>query len=68
MKNTEKKINRQTPFADLPELLRPKEARAFLGVGPDTIYRAIQSGELPCRRIGRVIFIPKSALLERSGA
>ena len=41
MKETKKPIGRQIPFADLPEFLRPKEIQAFLGIAPDTIYRAI---------------------------
>ena len=68
MKNTHEVVNRNTSFEDLPELLRPREVRAFLGVSPDTIYRAIQNGELPHRRIGNNIFVPKSALLELSVA
>lgn len=68
MKDTNSSINRQTPFAELPELLRPMEVRAFLGVGHNTVYQAIQNGELPSRRIGRIIFVPKSALLEMAVA
>lgn len=64
MKTTKVAITRQTPFVDLPEFLRPKEVRAFLGVSPDTIYRAIQNGELPHRRIGNNIFISKESLRE----
>ena len=64
MKNTNSAINSQTPFAKLPELLRPVEVTSFLGLGRNTIYEAIKSGELPHRRIGGIIFIPKSALQE----
>ena len=68
MKNTNETITRQTPFGDLPELLRPKEVRAFTGVGRKAVYGAIKSGELPHRKIGGVIFIPKAALMEVSVA
>ena len=67
MKKTQT-IDRSTSFEDLPELLRPKEVRAFLGLSPDAVYRAIQKGELPHRRIGNNIFIPKVALKELSVA
>ena len=64
MKNTKETVNRKTSFEDLPELLRTKEVQAFLGVAPDTLYRAIQNGEIPHRKIGHIIFIPKGALKE----
>lgn len=68
MKNTNGTITRQTSFEELPELLRPKEVRSFTGVGRNAVYKAIKSGELPYRKIGGVIFIPKSALIEVSVA
>ena len=64
MEKTNEPIGRQTPFTDLPELLRPKEVRDFLGVGRNAVYEAIKSGELRHRKIGGVIFIPKAALAE----
>ncbi len=68
MKNTTGVITRQTSFEELPELLRPKEVRSFTGVGRNAVYEAIKSGELPYRKIGGVIFIPKAALMEVSVA
>ncbi len=62
MKNTKEMITRQTPFEELPLLLRPKEVRSFTGVGKNAVYEAIKSGELPSRKICGVIFIPKSAI------
>ena len=56
-------INRKTPFKDLPELLTPHEVRDFLGLGRDSIYKLVESGELPARRFGQKIFIPKKALM-----
>ena len=64
MKDTNGAITRYTSFENLPELLRPNEVRDFLGVGANAIYNAIQNGELPHRKIGGVIFIPKAALVE----
>ena len=57
-------INRQTNFEDLPELLTPMEVRAFLGLGRDAVYKLIESGELPARRFGQRLFVPKKALIE----
>ena len=68
MKDTQETVTRNTSFEDLPELLRTKEARAFLGISPDSLYRAIQNGEIPHRRIGHLIYISKKALLEMAVA
>ncbi len=68
MKNTNNTINRETLFENLPELLRPKEVTDFLGVGRNCVYEAIKSGDLPSRKIGGVLFVPKRALLEVSVA
>ena len=57
------RINRKTPFTDLPELLTPMEVRAFLGLSRNTIYRMIESGELPSRRFRQRLFVPKAALM-----
>ncbi len=56
-------INRRTKLEDLPELLTPMEVRAFLGIGRNTVYELIESGELPARRFGQRLFIPKAALV-----
>ena len=64
MESTNKKITRQTPFEELPELLRPTEVTCFLGLGRNAIYEAIKSGEIPHQRIGGILFIPKRALAE----
>ena len=50
---------------DLPDLVTPEDARAFLQVGRNTIYELIKSGALPSRKFGKLIRIPKSALLEQ---
>ncbi len=57
-------INRRTKLEDLPELLTPMEVRAFLGIGRNTVYRLIESGELPSRRFRQRLFVPKRALME----
>jgi len=57
-------INRKTKLEDLPELLTPMEVRAFLGLGRNTVYGLIESGELPSRRFGQRLFVPKKALMK----
>lgn len=56
------KITRWTQFEDLPEYLTIDELRAFLDLGKTTAYELIRTGEIPHRRFGRRIFIPKDVL------
>ena len=58
-------ITRTTPVHALPELLTPEEFRTVAGLGRATTYDLIRSGQIPSVRFGRVIRIPKSALLTR---
>jgi len=57
-------INRQTNLEDLPQMLTPSEVQAFLGIGRATVYSLIKEGEIPVRRIGRRLFVPKAELIE----
>ena len=57
-------IDRHTPVADLPELVRPREFQAWSGCSRSHIYHSLRTGELPHCRIGCRIFIPKSAIEE----
>ena len=68
MKDINGTITRHTPFEELPELLRPQEVRSYLGLGANAVYKALERGELPHRKIGGVIFIPKASLVEVSVA
>jgi excisionase family DNA binding protein len=54
------------PLAQLPELLKVREAAAILRVGRNQLYAAVARGEVPAIRIGRTIRIPKAALLTTS--
>jgi excisionase family DNA binding protein len=56
-------IDRHTEIENLPELLTPQEVRAVFGLGHNTIYSLIESGEIPSRRLGRRLFVPKAELL-----
>lgn len=55
-------IDRRTPIADLPEFLSPQEFQAYLGLSRSTVYDLLRRGEIPSRRFGKCIRIPKSAL------
>ncbi|MDA2929326.1 helix-turn-helix domain-containing protein [Acidobacteria bacterium AH-259-O06] len=55
-------VTRQTKLEDLPELLTPEEFRAYLGLGRTTVYELIRSGDLPVKRFGRRVWIPKEVL------
>ena len=49
-------------LAQLPEVLKVREAAAILRVGRNQLYQAIARGEVPAVRIGRTIRIPTAAL------
>ena len=55
-------INRNTKYEELPEYLTPDEFRSYLDLGKTTVYDLIERGQLPFKRFGRRIFIPKHAL------
>ena len=50
-------------LGELPLTLRVPEVASILGVGRNTAYSLIKSGELKSVRIGRQIRIPKEELL-----
>lgn len=52
-------------FDSLPDWLSPEEARTFLGIGRTTLYELIRSRQLPSRKFGRLIRVPKNALAPR---
>ena len=65
-KNTTKNINifegKPVPrFDDLPDMLTPEEARIFLRLSRNAMYSAVK--DLPHITVGRLIRIPKSALM-----
>lgn len=45
-----------------PEILTIRDVQMYLGVGERTIYRLIQSGELPAFRIGKLWRIKRKEL------
>ncbi len=50
-------------YEELPDLVTPEEARAFLRVGRTHLYELVKTGALPSLTFGRTIRIPKRALL-----
>jgi excisionase family DNA binding protein len=56
------RITRSTPFDELPDMLSPDECRAYLALGRSTIYDLLRSGQIPHKRFGRCIRIPKRGL------
>ena len=58
-------------FDDLPLTLRVEELMPILGIGRNTAYELVRSGQIKSIRIGRQIRVPKDAvehfLKENSG-
>ncbi len=50
-------------FEDLPDMCSPEQAQAFLQVGRNTIYEALKAGQIRHIKCGRLIRIPKQALI-----
>ena len=51
-------------LSDLPMTLRVEDLMPILGIGRNTAYQLIRSGQIRSVRIGRQIRIPREALLE----
>ena len=56
--------NKYRDLHDRPVTLRVEERRPILGIGRNTAYELIRSGQIRSIRIGRQIRIPRDALLE----
>jgi excisionase family DNA binding protein len=61
-------ITRHTPLADLPEFLTVEELQIWLGIGRGLAYAQVRAGEIPSVRIGRLVRIPRAALVEMVAA
>lgn len=53
-----------TSLLDLPLVMTPVEAAQALGIGRNSIYSLLRSGDLKSIRVGRLIKITRSALEE----
>jgi excisionase family DNA binding protein len=56
-------VTRWTKSDELPEFLTINEVATFLTIGRSSTYELIRTGRLPSVRFGRLIRIPKSALV-----
>lgn len=56
--------NKYCNLQDLPMTLRVEGLMPILGIGRNTAYELIRSGQIRSVRIGRQIRIPRDALLE----
>ncbi len=54
-------------FADLPDLLTPKDLFAYLPVGRDSIYEALKSQTIRNVRVGQKFIVTKAALRDFLG-
>ena len=55
---------RPTSFDDLPLTLRIEELMPILGVGRNTAYELVRSGQIRSIRVGRQLRVPKDAILD----
>lgn len=51
-------------FNSYPDILSVKQLCEILGIGKNTAYRLLQSGEIKSIKIGKVYKIPKKYLKE----
>ncbi len=56
--------NKCRDLHELPVTLRVEDLMPILGIGRNTAYELIRSGQIRSIRIGRQIRIPRDALLE----
>ncbi len=56
--------NKYHDLHELPVTLRVEDLMPLLGIGRNTAYELIHSGQIRSVRIGRQIRIPRDALLE----
>ena len=56
--------NKYHDLHELPVTLRVEDLMPILGIGRNTAYELIRSGQIRSVRIGRQILIPREALLE----
>ena len=56
--------NKYRDLSDLPMTLQVEDLMPILGIGRNTAYELIRSGQIRSVRIGRQIRVPREALLE----
>ena len=55
-------LNGMDKFENIPQMLTPAEVAARLSVHIETVRRYIRSGDLPARKIGRLVRIEANDL------
>lgn len=55
--------NKYRSFDDLPLTLKVEDLMPILGIGRNTAYELVRSGQIRSIRVGRNIRIPKSEIL-----
>jgi excisionase family DNA binding protein len=61
-------ITRLTPLDQLPALLRVGETASVLDCGKGLVYELIRRGELESIRLGRLLRVPRAAVIRRIDA
>lgn len=56
--------HRPTSFEDLPLTLRVEDLMPILGIGRNTAYELVRSGQIRSVRVGRQLRVPKDAVME----
>jgi len=54
-------------FADLPDILTPRDLIAFLPIGRNAVYSALKRQSIKSIRVGQKLLITKAALREFLG-
>lgn len=60
--------NKYRSFDELPLALRVEDLMPLLGIGRNTAYELVRSGQIRSIRVGRKIRIPRDAVAEFLGA
>lgn len=56
-------MKKYTSFDDLPLTIRVEELMPILGIGRNTAYELVHSGQIFSFKVGRQLRIPKQALI-----
>ena len=56
--------NNYRSFDELPLALRVEELMPILGIGRNTAYELVRSGQIRSIKVGRQLRIPKQALID----
>jgi excisionase family DNA binding protein len=62
MKETIEGQSKRLSLADAPDVLTPEQAQDLLGIGRNSVYDRIRTGEIPAIRLGRRILVPKTGI------